>query len=100
MGHRKRENIHCTSKANYYDKRMINNLLKQDKKVDWELFISRHQEYSPGFSYLIFASMTPAKWFQEITGLSFALKYSKRVGDNYYWSISESRALQELLYKS
>jgi hypothetical protein len=75
---------------------MLDDLLKEDNKVDWELFISRHQEYSPGFAYLILASMIPKSWFQKTTGLNYDPKYFKRVGDEYFWSSTQVQKLKQL----
>lgn len=75
----------------------LDELLRIDKNIDWDLFISRHQDYSPAFAYLIVASLIPQTWFSRSTGLKFAFTYFKRVGDEYYWSLSESQHLKEIL---
>ena len=79
---------------------MLVQLLNKDKKVDWELFITRHQEYSPAFAYLITASLTPKSWFSKTTGINFSFRFFKRAGDAYYWSISGYKKLIRLLEKS
>lgn len=77
----------------------IDRLLEKDKKVDWELFITRYQEYSPAFAYLITASLIPKSWFSKTTGINFSFRFFKRVGDEYYWSTFDYKKLIKLLEK-
>ena len=87
----------------YNKKEVIDMMVKlsnKDKKVDWELFIARHQEYSPAFAYLITASLTSKSWFSKTTGINFSFRFFKRVGDEYYWSVSDYKKLIRLLEKS
>jgi phosphohistidine swiveling domain-containing protein len=71
-------------------------ILQKDKRVDWELFISRHQEYSPAFAFLIFSSINPRTEFRDILALNFDFKFFKKVGDDYYWSSSQVKKLKNL----
>ncbi len=75
----------------------LEQILKQDKQVDWELFISRHRESSPLFNNLVIASQYPKGLLLKTLGINFAFNYFKRVGDSYFWSSKEREKLKKLL---
>jgi phosphohistidine swiveling domain-containing protein len=75
----------------------LKQLLLEDKKVDWELFISRHREYAPLFAYLSISSQYPKDRYAKATGIDFAFQYYKRVKNDYFWSAKDCAELRKLL---
>ena len=78
---------------------MINEILKKDKKIKWNLLISRHNEVPPLWVYLNIGSQYPKKWFYRITGVNFSFQNEKRIGNDWFWSQSDVNALKQLLRK-
>lgn len=74
------------------------NVLEKDKEVDWELFISRHREYSPQFAYLVTISQYPKEFLLKNIGVDFEYDFFKRVGNDFYWSKKEYTKLRKMLY--
>lgn len=72
-------------------------ILEKDKKVDWDLFISRHREVPPLLACLNISSQYPESFILKNVGINFALYNQKRVGDEWYWSKKEYIKLRNIL---
>lgn len=75
----------------------IEEIIKKDRKIDWDLFISREREYAPLFGYLALTSQYPKRWLYKTTGVDFEFRYLKRAGDDIFWSIKDYTNLRKIL---
>jgi len=64
----------------------LNKILNEDKRVDWEVFLTRHGEYPLLWSYLVIDTQYPVEKLEKLTSFRFEFENFKKIGESYYWS--------------
>ncbi|MFH1586633.1 MAG: PEP-utilizing enzyme [Candidatus Diapherotrites archaeon] len=72
----------------------LEQVLDLDRKVDWEVFLTRHGEYPLLWSYLVIDCQHPAERLENLTSFRFEFENFKKIGESYYWSPADYKRIR------